>query len=66
MIMRTIRLTHDEIEIIKKSLSYVYNEQIAFLEKNRNILTETAFSEILENAKTFNEAESVFDGERDV
>lgn len=64
--MRSIQLTHDEIEIIKTALQYVYDRQLDIIAQNRTILGEESAIKILEKAKIFNNTQDVFDGERDV
>jgi len=64
--MRTIQLTHEEIETIKTALQYVYDKKLDIVKQNRNILSEKATNEILEQSKKFLNTSDVFDGGRDV
>ena len=64
--MRTIKLTHEEIETIKTALQFVYDRQLDILSQNRNILSDKATDTILERARKFINTQDVFDGERDV
>jgi acyl-[acyl carrier protein]--UDP-N-acetylglucosamine O-acyltransferase len=64
--MRTIKLTHEEIETIKMALQFVYDRQLDFLSQYRNILSNKATDTILESARKFIDTQDVFDGERDV
>jgi len=63
---RTIRLTHEEIETIKKSLQYVFERKLDIVDKNRNTLGKKAVGNILETANKYADTQEVFDGERDV
>lgn len=49
--MRTIRLSHEEIETIKAALQSVYENQIDIVSKNRGTLTKEAAESILSSAK---------------
>lgn len=60
--MRTIKLTHDEIEFIKKALQYVVN----IISQNIMIIGDDAADKIREQAIIYNNIIDVFDGDRDV
>jgi len=64
--MRTIKLTHEEIETIKTALQFVYDRQLDILSQNRKILSDEATDTILARAHKFFDTQDVFDGERDV
>jgi len=64
--MRTIKLTHEEIELIKISLIYISDKKLDIIAQNRNILTEEEQLKIYENYKKYFDTQNVFDGERDV
>jgi len=64
--MRTIQLTHEEIELIKIALQYVYDRKMDILSQNRKILSDEATDKLLEQAHKFFDVQDVFDGERDV
>ena len=64
--MRTIKLTHEEIETIKTALQYVYDRQLDFIQQNKKILGKELHSEVLEKANKYFDTQEVFDGERDV
>ena len=64
--MRTIQLTHEEIETIKNALQYVYNRQNDIAGQNRKTLGEKTVNEILDTANKYLDTKLVFDGNRDV
>lgn len=65
-IMRTIQLTHEEIETIKMALQYVYDRKLDIVSQNRKTLGEEATAKILDQANKYFDTQDVFDGERDV
>lgn len=64
--MRTIKLTHEEIERIKMALQYVYDKELEIVQQHRKILGEEATTKILAKANKFFDTQDVFNGERDV
>lgn len=64
--MRTIKLTHDEIEIIKKALQYVVDSNLNIISQNINIIGDDVADKIREQAIIYNNIIDVFDGDRDV
>ena len=64
--MRTIKLTHEEIELIKTALSHVYNETVKIAGQNRLLIGHDAFAETFKAANKYLNTQDVFDGERDV
>lgn len=64
--MRTIRLTDEEIEIIKISLQYVYDRKLDIVSQNRKILSKEAFTNIIKEANKYFDTQDVFSGDRDV
>lgn len=64
--MRTIQLTHEEIETIKMALQYVYDRKLDIVSQNRKTLGEEATAKILEQANKYFDTQDIFDGERDV
>jgi hypothetical protein len=64
--MRTIKLTHEEIDLIKIALTYIADKKLDIIAQNRNILTEYEQLKIYENYKKYFDIQKVFDGERDV
>lgn len=64
--MRTIKLTHDEIEIIKKALQYVVDSNLNYISQNIMIIGDDAADKIREQAIIYNNIIDVFDGDRDV
>ena len=64
--MRTIQLTHEEIETIKIALQYVYDTKLDMLKLNKKTLGVKTTSKILEVANKYYDTQDVFDGERDV
>ena len=63
---RTIRISHEEIEIIKSSLLYVYTKKLEIVSNNRNVLNTQSINSILESANTYFEVQDIFNGDRDV
>lgn len=65
--MRTIKLTHEEIEIIKIALGYVHETKIAFIKQHRATLGKEAFMAILKQAHKYHDLEYDLDkGKKDV
>ncbi len=64
--MRTIQLTHEEIENIKMALQYVYDRKLDIVSQNRKTLGEEVTSKIMEQANKYFDTQDVFDGERDI
>jgi len=64
--MRTIQLTHEEIETIIIALQYVYDRKLDMVKQNRKTLGEETISKILETANKYFDTQDVFEGERDV
>ncbi len=63
---RTIRISHEEIEIIKTSLQYVYDKKLYFIGNNRKVLNPEAINSILNSANAYFDAQDIFNGDRDV
>lgn len=63
---RTIRISHEEIEIIKSSLQYVYDKKIELISNNRKVLNPEAINTILNSANTYFDVQDIFNGDRDV
>lgn len=63
---RTIRISHEEIEIIKSSLQYVYDKKIELISNNRKVLNSEVINTILNSANTYFDAQDIFNGNRDV
>ena len=51
--MRTLKLSHKQIELIQDSLKQAYRSQIKLIAENKNILSEPAKNEILKSANLF-------------
>ncbi len=64
--MRTIMLTHREIETIKNALQYAYDCKVDIISQNRKILGEQVVEMVLQEANRYFDTQDVFDGERDV
>lgn len=64
--MRTIKLTHEEIETIKIALQYVYERKLDIVKQSKQTLGEELTSNILKKANKYLRTQEVFDGERDV
>ena len=63
---RTIRISHEEIEIIKSSLQYVYDKKLEIVSNNRKVLNTQSINSILETANTYFDVQDIFNGDRDV
>jgi hypothetical protein len=63
---RTIRISHEEIEIIKSSLQYVYDKKLDLIGNNRKVLNPQVINSILESANTYFDVQDIFNGDRDV
>ena len=63
---RTIRISHEEIEIIKSSLQYVYEKKIELISNNRKVLNPEVVNNILNSANTYFDVQDIFNGDRDV
>lgn len=64
--MRTIKLTHEEIETIKMALQFVFDNQLSIIANHRKMIDEKTISSIRESANKYFDTQAVFDGERDV
>ena len=64
--MRTIQLTHEEIETIKIALQYVYDRKLDIVKQNRKTLGEETTQKIIETANKYFDVQDIFDGDRDV
>ena len=64
--MRTIQITHEEVEIIKRALQYVYDRKLDTISQNKKVLGDEATEKIKEQANKYLDTQSIFDGERDV
>ena len=63
---RTIRISHEEIEIIKTSLQYVYDKKLDLISNNRKVLNPEAINSILNSANAYFDVQDIFNGDRDV
>ena len=63
---RTIRISHEEIEIIKSSLQYVYDKKIELISNNRKVLNPEVINTILNSANAYFDVQDIFNGDRDV
>jgi hypothetical protein len=63
---RTIRISHEEIEIIKTSLQYVYDKKLDLIGNNRKVLNPEAIKSILNSANAYFDVQDIFNGDRDV
>lgn len=64
--MRTIKLTHDEIESIKKALQYVVDSNLNIISQNIMLIGHDVADKIREQAIIYNNIIDVFNGDRDV
>ena len=63
---RTIRISHEEIEIIKSSLQYVYDKKLELVSNNRKVLNPEVINNILNSANTYFDVQYIFNGDRDI
>lgn len=64
--MRTLQLTHSQIELIIEALSEAYLNRLDTIETNRKYLTSNAVSDILDKANTIDSLSvSIKQGELD-
>mgnify|MGYP007053801429 CR=1 FL=1 len=63
--MRQIKLKHDEIELIKTALQYVYDKKLDILADSRKILSEEEKELIMNRAGKYYDVLELFDGQRD-
>ena len=64
--MRTIQLTHEEVETIKQSLTNSYTSSLNLINNNRLLVSLEAKKELINSANSYLLAQDAFDGERDV
>jgi hypothetical protein len=64
--MRTIQLTHEEIETIKDALQYAYNVQLGFATQIRNLIGQQGIDTIMEKANEYLYVQDIFNGDRDI
>ena len=65
--MRTLKLTHEEIDLIEKALAFVYNTRLKGLEKNFVLLDKDAVDIILKTANKYdNVLSDIREGKKDV
>ena len=57
--MRTIILTHEQIELLQSALNRAYNQQLKIITDNARILPDEARNEILKAANSFAELNSL-------
>jgi hypothetical protein len=64
---RTIQISHDEIEIIKRALDASYNIGVNAINGMRELkISEKTITEYIAEINKFSYTELVFNGERDV
>ena len=64
--MRTLKLSDEEIEMIKRALGYVYNTRLDIVKINRNVLEEDAIDGILKTANKYEDLNcAISEGEKD-
>lgn len=66
MDLRTIKLTHEEVETIKTALQIAHYRTVDVVSQNGKMLGKQAVGVILEQADKYLDTQEVFDGERDV
>jgi len=65
--MRDLELEHEEIDLIKDALFYVYYKKLKILKKNSKILSDAACKKITHSANRYYDlAEKIENGDCDV
>jgi len=65
--MRTLKLKHEEIELIKNALQYVYDKKLDVVKNNRKILTDSNVKNIIDSANGYYDiVEKIDNGDFDV
>jgi len=64
--MRTIKLSHDDIEYIKNSLQLAYNIKMKFIEDNNIVLNQNTIQTLSNDAHNYLFTKDKFNGEYDV
>jgi len=65
--MRTLKLSHEEIEIITTALQFVYDKKINTIKNNLKILSSEAVREIVKKADEYSDLQcEIAEGKKDV
>lgn len=65
--MRTLQLTHQEIDLITRSLEFLYGSRLDIITQNKYLLSDTEKESIIANANVYAELqEKINSGEKDV
>ena len=65
--MRTLQLSHRDIELIEKSLNHVYNSQIKLISDNRKLMEEEQVKLFLDLSNEYDDLRiAISDGMKDV
>lgn len=65
--MRTLKLTHEQIEILQSALNRAYNQQLKIITDNARVISEQTKAEILKTANEFDDLYSLIsEGDLDV
>ena len=64
--MRTLKITHAEIEIIKIALQYIYDKKMDMLKQNSGIMSFDEKDAVLHQANKYFKVQNIFDGDRDI
>lgn len=62
---RILKITHEEIELIKASSQQMYEDILDIVSKNRNILNKETINSLINQANRYSNIQIIFDGERD-
>lgn len=57
--MRTLKLTHEQIEILQSALNRAYNQQLKIITDNARVISEQTKAEILKTANEFDDLYSL-------
>lgn len=57
--MRTLKLTHEQIEVLQSALNRAYNQQLKIITDNARIISEQTKAEILKTANEFDDLHSL-------
>ena len=65
--MRTLKFTHEEIDLIARSLEFLYGSRLDIITQNKYLLSDTEKESIIANANVYAELqEKINSGEKDV
>jgi hypothetical protein len=65
--MRTLKLTHEEIDMIDKLLNKEYNDQLKFIKDRHHMITPVLREHLLDNANRYADLQSqIANSDKDV